>query len=333
VEAKYESEKKEMQIEAQAHEMETQAYKNRIQLWGFSVGLGLVLIVIFVVFRAYRQKKKAKDIIEQKNKDITDSIQYAKRIQQAISPPEKLVQQYLKESFILYKPKDIVSGDFYWIERKDTQIIFAAADCTGHGIPGAFMSIVGSNLLKQAVKEKQLSQPAAILDELNKGVTETLRQRSDANPDGTVGTNDTNEEGIKDGMDIALCTIDYKKQFLEYAGAYNPLYLVRNDEITEIKADRQPIGIFMGEELQHFTNHKIKLQRGDTLYIFSDGYVDQFGGAQGKKFKSKQFKQLLLSIQNKSMPEQREILNQTIEQWQGTYEQTDDICVIGVRIN
>ena len=134
-------------------------------------------------------------------------------------------------------------------------------------------------------------------------------------------------------MDIALCTIDYKKQFLEYAGAYNPLYLVRNNEITEIKADRQPIGIFIGEELQHFTNHKIKLQKGDQLYIFSDGYVDQFGGAQGKKFKSKQFKELLLSIQNKSMPEQREILNQTIERWQGTYEQTDDICVIGVLNN
>ena len=134
-------------------------------------------------------------------------------------------------------------------------------------------------------------------------------------------------------MDIALCTIDYKKQFLEYAGAYNPLYLVRNNEITEIKADRQPIGIFIGEKLQPFTNHKIKLQKGDQLYIFSDGYVDQFGGAQGKKFKSKQFKELLLSIQNKSMPEQREILNQTIERWQGTYEQTDDICVIGVLNN
>jgi ligand-binding sensor domain-containing protein/serine phosphatase RsbU (regulator of sigma subunit) len=264
------------------------------------------------------EKNKELDEI---NKDITASIRYAKRIQDAILPPDDYVRKHLPNTFVLFKPKDIVSGDFYWMEDREDSVIFAAVDCTGHGVPGAFMSIVGHNLLDRVVSEQNITQPAKILDELNKSITGTLRQK------------DLEDNTVRDGMDISLCTFHRKKGLLEYAGAYNPLWLVRGNEVIEIKANKFPIGNSKAGDVKRFTNHEIQLMKGDTLYIFSDGYADQFGGPLGKKFKSSAFKQLLIAAQHLPMEEQRELLNRTMEEWRGSHEQVDDILVIGTRYN
>jgi len=255
--------------------------------------------------------------IEEQKRHIEDSIHYAKRIQNAILPPDEFVRDNLKEHFIFYLPKDIVSGDFYWLSKKGGKVLIAAVDCTGHGVPGAFMSIVGHDQLNYSVNVVGARSPAEILNALNKGVTRTLRQSR-------------TEISVKDGMDIALCSIDFEKKKLEYAGAFNPLYLIRNNELQEFKADRMPIGIYHGKETA-FSNNEIKLQKGDCLYIFSDGYIDQIGGDKGKKFLSKTMKKILLSIHKESMPKQKEILNHTLNQWMGRYQQVDDILVIGIR--
>ncbi len=250
--------------------------------------------------------------------EVTDSIKYAKRIQEAILPPDALVKKELPNPFVLYKPKDIVSGDFYWMEKANNKVYFAAVDCTGHGVPGAFMSIVGYNLLKQIVKEE--SDPGKILNKLSRGVKDTLHQGV--------------EEGTsKDGMDIALCSYDAKTKVLQYAGAYNPLYLVRGGELIETKADKFPIGGALEDsDSRTYTSHTVQLQSDDTIYIFSDGYADQFGGEKGKKFMVKQFRQLILGIQDKSMEEQKRFLDNTIERWRGTNEQVDDILIMGIRV-
>lgn len=249
---------------------------------------------------------------------VTDSIKYAKRIQQAILPPEWMSKRLLPESFILYKPKDIVSGDFYWIKETNGKALFAALDCTGHGVPGAFMTIVGHNQLNRAVNEIENPNPANILDEVNKGISEALHT-------------DAGGSEVKDGMDAALCSLDVKTGKLEFAGAYNPLYLIRDGEIIQVKGDKFPVGAFLGMQ-QKFTNHEVQLQKGDTIYIFSDGFPDQFGGPRGKKFMYRRFRDLLLQIQEHSMEMQRKILDKTLEEWRGNLEQVDDILVIGVRI-
>jgi serine phosphatase RsbU (regulator of sigma subunit)/HAMP domain-containing protein len=254
-------------------------------------------------------------------KQVTDSIRYAKRIQEAILPPDNYVKKLLPDSFVLYKPKDIVSGDFYWFDQLNGKVMFAAVDCTGHGVPGAFMSIVGHNLLRQIMSKYQDTQPSKILDELSKGVRDTLHQRS------------FEESTSKDGMDITLCTLDKENSELEFAAAFNPLYLVRDGEIFEIKGNKFSVGIYLEKETQKFTNHKLKLQKGDVIYIFSDGYADQFGGPKGKKFMQSQFRNLLFDIHRKPMPEQRRILDSTIEHWRGNEDQVDDILVMGMRMN
>ncbi len=264
--------------------------------------------------------QRQKDEIEEQKKHITDSIHYAKRIQNAILPSNDFAKTLLPNSFLLYKPKDIVSGDFYWMRDEDDKALFAAVDCTGHGVPGAFMSIVGHNYLNHAVNVTGARKPNEILDALNNGVTSSLGQHS-------------GENAVKDGMDIGLCSLDYKSNKLEYAGAFNPTYIIRNGEIIEIKGDKFPVGSFVGETLQSFKNNEFQLEKGDTFYIFSDGYPDQFGGPKGKKFKYKQFRELLLSIQDKDMAVQKVILDETIEAWRGDIEQLDDILVIGVRID
>ncbi len=263
--------------------------------------------------------QKQKNIVEIKNKDITDSINYAKRIQDTILPPDKEIKAMLPNCFILFMPKDILSGDFYWLDEIDNKTLVAAVDCTGHGVPGALMSIVGNNILSQSINEHRLSQPSEILDELNKGVTNTLRQKNE-------------ESKVKDGMDIVLLALDKNAMKLEFAGANNPLYHIRNGVLNEIKGDKFPIGIFIGEELKHFTNHNIQLQKGDTIYLFTDGYADQFGGPQGKKFKYNQFKNTLLNMQAFPMESQREHLLKTINDWKGDNEQVDDILVIGIKV-
>ncbi|MGQ0829917.1 MAG: PP2C family protein-serine/threonine phosphatase, partial [Bacteroidota bacterium] len=217
------------------------------------------------------------------------------------------------------KPKDIVSGDFYWIDKKEDYILFAAVDCTGHGVPGAFMSIVGHNILNQAVNQSDQVTPAILLDKLNKGVSETLNQVSE-------------ETKLRDGMDIALCMVNFKTMELQYAGAYNPLFIIRNKELIELKADSIAIGTYTETQQQHYTNHKIQLQKGDTLYVFSDGYADQFGGPSGKKFKMNQFKTMLLNLEGVAMEQQHVALEKSIEQWRGVLQQVDDMLVIGVRV-
>jgi serine phosphatase RsbU (regulator of sigma subunit) len=230
-----------------------------------------------------------------------------------------LIKNLLPESFVLYKPKDIVSGDFYWLEQWGPQILIAAVDCTGHGVPGAFMSIVAHNILTQTVNVLGLVKPSLILNETNQQLSKKLNQ----NPE---------EATVRDGMDIALCAINRKKSTIEFAGANNPLWLIRDKEVIEINGDKFPIGAFVGEELQLFTNHEWELQKDDRIYIFTDGFADQFGGPKGKKFKYKQMQQLILDNHLKPMAEQKSILNNALEEWQGELDQLDDILVIGIQV-
>ena len=287
--------------------------------------------------------EQQRDKIAHQNHEIKSSIHYASRLQKAILPPQEVIDHLLPDSFVLYKPRDIVSGDFYWIIARDGKLYFSAVDCTGHGVPGAFMSIVGFQGLNRAVREYHLEKPAEILDKLNEIVAETLRQQ---------GKGD-----LKDGMDMALCVLDPKTNTLEYAGANNPLYYIRKKgaefllstgEKTEpsvsdgewnlyaVKANKQPIGAYIKQE--KFTNHTFQMEKGDTIYIFSDGYADQFGGPRGKKFMYKNFRELLFDLSKYPMKNQMSVLDRKIEEWKayksmagGTYEQVDDILVMGVK--
>jgi len=263
-----------------------------------------------------RQKKEIEELLT----EVTDSIKYAQRIQNAILPPRKYINKVLSNSFILFKPKDIVSGDFYWVEDKEGKTAVAAVDCTGHGVPGALMTVVGYNKLHEAMSEAKEYTASAILDGLNRGVINTFSQGDE-------------ESDVKDGMDAAMCVVDYKTKTIQFAGAYNPLYIIRSGakEIEQIKGDKFPIGPFVGG-IQNFQNHTVQLEAGDTVYIFSDGYADQFGGEKGKKFRYKNFRELLLGMQDKEMYEQKELLDTTIESWRGELEQVDDILVIGIRV-
>ncbi|MEO5569767.1 MAG: SpoIIE family protein phosphatase [Bacteroidia bacterium] len=258
-----------------------------------------------------------KEVIEIKNKEITDSLTYAKRIQSAILPDTKLIYKTLEQAFILYLPKDIVSGDFYGFAQKDNKVLIAAADCTGHGVAGAFMSMIGSSLLNQIINEKNITAPSLILDELDKGIIHALKQK---------------ETDSNDGMDISICAFDMQNKIVHYAGAHRPLWLIRNNQLQVYKPNKFPIG---GLQIQHeekFKQHEIKLETNDCIYIFSDGYADQFGGEKGKKLMSKKFKELLLSIHDLSMPEQEKRLHNHFETWKTNNEQVDDVLVIGIRV-
>jgi len=275
--------------------------------------------LILSSFNDITQLKQQSNIIAEQHKDIFDSISYAKRIQEALFPPKALVDTILQESFILLKPKAIVTGDFYWIEKKGDKIYVAAADCTGHGVPGALMSIIGYNLLGKSVKDDGSSRPGDILNELNIGVYKTLRQNS-------------NSWGVRDGMEISVISLDEKNKVLEYAAARQPVYRVRNNELLKLMPDRFPIGIHTGHHLQEFNNQQIHVQRGDAVYLFTDGYTDQFGGTERKKFKILQLQKLLLTIHSFPMEEQKYILNKKLEEWKGDSEQIDDVLIIGIRI-
>ncbi|MBI2968032.1 MAG: SpoIIE family protein phosphatase [Bacteroidetes bacterium] len=263
---------------------------------------------------------KQKEVIEAKNRDILDSINYAKRIQDALLPHPPVIRKMFRNYFILYKPRDIVSGDFYWCAEKNGKMLITAADCTGHGVPGAFMSMIGHQLLNEIVGEKAIVTPALILENLRQGIIRALGQ-----------TGQTGEQ--KDGMDMALLALDYQNMTVEYAGANNPLYIVRGGEVLETKADKMPIGIY-GGIYKIFTNHTIPLQKGDKLIMSSDGYGDQFGGPDGKKFMKKRFKELIISVADQPMERQKEVLDKTIEDWKttGNTAQMDDILVIGIEI-
>jgi len=328
---------------------EAEIQKQRAYTIASIVGIVLMMGLAFVLFKGYKNKQKAneiiteqkeaveeqKEIIEEKNREIVDSISYAQRIQNAILPSDEYIKSVLPNAFVYFNPKDIVSGDFYWIDEKDDCVYFAAVDCTGHGVPGALVSVVGYNGLNRVLHEFNLTDPAKMLDKLSELVERTFSKSS---------------ASIKDGMDLALCKWDKKNNLLEYAGANNPMYLVRdNDKIKdsfknyrilehdeldksliEIKADKQPIGKYDFRE--PFQSHKISLEKGDSIYVFSDGYADQFGGVKGKKFMYKPFKKLLTQLSSLKMDEQKEKVTNTFSDWKGSMEQIDDVCVLGVRI-
>lgn len=257
-----------------------------------------------------------KEMVEEKNREIVDSINYALRLQSAIIPPVSKIQEKFPDSFVLFKPKDIVSGDFYWMDARDNTILVAVADCTGHGVPGAMVSVVGANSLNRCVKEFGLRQPAAILDKLRELIIETF---------------ETSNHEVKDGMDISLLSVDLKTGKAQWAGAHNPLWILKNSdsEIQEIKADKQPIGRF--DFGKSFTNHAFDLQKGDCVYMFTDGYADQFGGDKGKKLKASTMRDLFCSLKDIPMADQKIKTNQTFETWKNVLEQIDDVCVMGIR--
>jgi len=349
---------KDLKKEAELHRQKVYAVSG---IAGFILMLGLA----FVLFRGYKNKQKAnqiisaqkreveaqkleveaqkeaveeqKSIIEEKNNEIVDSITYAKRIQNTILPSNELITSLLPNSFVFFRPKDIVSGDFYWVDKTDDYVFFASVDCTGHGVPGALVSVVGYNGLNRVLKEYKIYEPAAMLDQLNLIVEETFSKTTDS---------------IRDGMDIAICRLDLKNMELQFAGANNPLYIVRDKTVNhedlaekssrniesedgkyqlfEVKGDKQPIGKY--DFRMPFSNHKVSLEKEDGIYIFSDGFADQFGGEKGKKFMYKPFKRLLASIANVKPVQQLDQIKNVYDSWKGDMEQIDDVCVFGVKI-
>jgi ligand-binding sensor domain-containing protein/serine phosphatase RsbU (regulator of sigma subunit) len=311
------------------------------QRWWFILLSIVALISLLILFINYRTKKLAqeKKILEDKVEertlelkdtnsklnvaftDIKDSINYAQRIQQAILPVEQKIKDVLPDSFILFKPRDIVSGDFYWFgmveKNKETYYIIAAADCTGHGVPGAFMSMIGNTILNEIVVTKEIIEPSEILSQLHNGVRKALKQ---------------NENESRDGMDISLCCLNLKSKEVIFAGAFNPLWILRNNKSVEIiKATKSAIGGFTSDR-QIFESHKVVLEKGESIYLFTDGYADQFGGENGKKLTTKKFRDTIVSLHEKPMKEQGFFLDNFIEIWRGSEFQVDDILVIGVRL-
>lgn len=348
---------------------EVQAKMLKIYI-GFGIFIFLALLAgAFAIYKRYQAKKKAhadleqknaiiedqklilenqKHILEEKNTEIMDSITYAKRIQTAILPSDKFFAETLPEAFVLYKPKDIIAGDFYWLENvsEDNRLLFAAADCTGHGVPGAMVSVVCNNALNRSVREFNLLNPSEILDKTRELVIEQFEK---------------SESEVKDGMDISMISIHKKPNNelqLDWSGANNPIWIVRkNDEINqlqtinqnsceevlrepnveengfvlfEMKPDKQPIGKYA--DPKPFTNWTISVQKGDALYIFTDGYQDQFGGDRGKKFMASKMKKMILEFQSESIHLHKELLNERFETYRGDHEQIDDVCIIGIKI-
>lgn len=290
----------------------------------YSIAFGLLLVILFAlfVFNRLRLTKKQKeiielqkDLVEEKQSEILASINYAKRLQDAILPPLNFVKKHLPDSFIFYKPKDIVAGDFYWMEVINNNILFAVADCTGHGVPGAMVSVVCSNALNRAVFEFGITEPGNILDKTRDLVLETF-SKSDTD--------------VKDGMDISIVSINKQSGEIKWAGANSPLWYTNENEILEIKANKQPIG--KTEHSSPFVTHTIQLNKGNAIFMFSDGFADQFGGEKGKKFKYKPLKEMLLKNSKFSPEKQLQQLEFAFEKWKSNLEQVDDVCVIGITI-
>lgn len=326
LQSRHEFEVKEAALVAeQHHERELANAEKRTQqiiLIIVSIGLILLVVMLFFLFNRFRLIQKQKRTIEHhkaeletKQKEILDSINYAKRLQHAILAKEENIKHVFPESFLLYKPKDIVAGDFYFFEVTDTHIFYAAADCTGHGVPGAMVSIVCSNALTRTIKEFGITDPGKILDKTRELVVETFEKS---------GTN------VKDGMDISLISKNKNTGELKWAGAHNPLWIIQSTGITEIKPDKQPIG--KAENQKPFSTHVIKDCANAILILLTDGFADQFGGERGKKFKASRLKEILLQCSNQSMQAQKTTINEAFENWRGNLEQVDDVCVIGVRV-
>lgn len=303
-----------------------------------SGGLLVFTVALFSVFlirtryrltlneiRSRLELAKSKEIIEEERnivveqkREITDSINYARRIQRAFIPTESDFNSCFTDSFVLFKPKDIVSGDFYWMHKKNEKIYYATGDCTGHGVPGGFMTMLGLSFLEEIIDSKSSDNPAVVLDLLRDKIINTLKQGASS-------------EENKDGMDIVLCCVDTKTRSLTYAAANNSFYIVRGGALIDLKADKQPCGFF--QDPKPFTSNEFKIEPGDCIYTFTDGYADQFGGPKGKKFRYKQFEGLLMENYQKPFTHQKEILSSAFEKWKGSLEQVDDVLVIGVKIN
>ncbi|MES2592099.1 MAG: tetratricopeptide repeat protein [Bacteroidota bacterium] len=334
---KYDSEKKDKELikkdaEISKHEAETE--KQNLQRNAFIIGFSLMLVLAFFIYRGYRQKKSAnkllgeknsviekqKKVVEEKNEKITDSINYAKRIQQAILPSDELIKLLFPDSFIFFQPKDIVSGDFYWLSEKKDKILIAVADCTGHGVPGAFMSMIGNTLLNEIVNVKNIIQPAQILSELNQGIVNLLNQSN------------TDSSTQDDGMDITIVSIDKINNEIEFAGANHFSYLIDQNQLQTLEGDVYSIGGMFGKADINFTSQKIKVNKGSTLYLFTDGFIDQFGGEKNTKYLSGRFNKLLQRIQVDNMESQKEELITEFNNWKINTKQLDDVLVVGIRI-
>jgi len=329
IETKYKSDKKDSEIQLlnKAKELQEAEIKRKsIIIWSALVGVILLILLLFYIYRSYKLKQKAnelitqqkkeveqqKEIIEEKQKEILDSINYAKRIQYALLASDQFLETHLSEFFVLFKPKDIVSGDFYWAAYQNNNVYLAVCDSTGHGVPGAFMSLLNTGFLSEAVKEKNITAPNEIFNYVRQRLIESI-----------------SNENQQDGMDATL--IKLNSTTIQYASANNTPILIRNNELIELKYDKMPIGK-SPKEHQSFNNHELDLQKGDCFYLFTDGYADQFGGENGKKFKYKQLNQLLLEHHQKPMSEQKQLMDKTIENWKGNLEQVDDILLLGIRI-
>ena len=342
------TEKQKMEIEMKELTVSKQKAKlrsERLIRYGLIGIVSLIFVFLIIIFFQFRQKKKANKLLEKQNKqindqkteiekqrdlanrqkkDILDSIEYASRIQNALLPPDYMLKKGLSEYFLFFKPRDVVSGDFYWMTQKDNKIIVAAADCTGHGVPGAFMSMLGIAFLNEIVnritenKHVYSLQANEILNQLRNYIIQSLHQ-------------DKDQSDSKDGIDIALTIIDFDNKNIQFAGAHNSLILIRNNEIIEKKADRMPVAIHKKAD-KPFTNHELDIKDDDMIYLFSDGFPDQIGGTKGRKFMSRKFKELLLEIHQKPMEKQKQILNNKFEEWKNGYQQLDDILIIGTRL-
>lgn len=280
-----------------------------------SIGALVILMLLFFVYRLNQKRKIALDESERKTREIVASITYAQRIQQASLPSNELLESSLKDGFIMYNPKDIVSGDFYWLEENRDEIYFAVADCTGHGVPGALLSVLCCNFLSRALNELKLTDPSKILDSTLVLLDEFFAKSGDH---------------VNDGMDIILCKLNKKNNVFEYAGANRPLYYFQNDVFFEQKGDRQPIGKY--EFRKPYENHTMNLSKGDVVYLFSDGIVDQFGGPNGKKYSSKRLREFLQSIYQEDMNDQKILIQKELNTWKGNTDSIDDACMLGVRI-
>ena len=318
------------------NQLEIQQQKDNISkqktylLFGIAIVLILLAASVFLV-RSNREKQKNNKMITeqkakiedqhkllaQKNKDTIDSIVYAKRIQEALLKGLVDISKKVPEHFVLFQPKDIVSGDFHWTYEQENYWYVAAVDCTGHGVPGAFLTMLGTAYLNEICSNNSTISPAIILDKLREKIILELNQ-SGKNTD------------TKDGMDISLARINLTDYSVDWAGANNPIYYFKNNELNVIKADKQPIGYV--ENSSPFTNHTIQLNKGDSIYLFTDGYADQFGGPKGKKFKYSQLKEKIIGIQNSPMKEQKQVLEKVFNEWKGDLEQIDDVCIIGVKL-
>lgn len=334
-EARYENGKKQAEIQLLAEKQklsEAQQEKNRLYLYLAGVGLVALAVLLALVYRNNRNEQRnsarlarfnseisqQKELVERKNKEIVDSISYAQRIQQSLLTSHHYFKRHCRDYFILFKPKDIVSGDFYWAQQRNGKLLLLTADCTGHGVPGALMSMMGINLMNSLVNERQLEHPAQILNQLRRDIVHAL------NPE------DSLEEG-KDGMDCSLCSFDLANGRLRYANANNSFYFIREGQLQQAMVNKMPVGAGQGTETP-FDEFEMLLQPGDLVVTLTDGYADQFGGPKGKKFKYRQLEELLVASAHLPMQEIRQRLDEAIQRWQGELEQVDDICLIGIRI-